>query len=184
MIDIWTRAVLVATNGEPVVAYFWDDANSNGVRDAGEAFTSRTIPVRGHENAVTNTFQTAAFDRDALGAAALAFDRDRDGILDWWESLHADAGLSATNSADAYLDPDGDGLMNLHEHWADCDPLTYDGTNTALSVMARSVDERIRGGGAELRKPKFVNYKSNAANGVFAVILEIHVSFCLMIRWY
>lgn len=30
---------LVATNGEPVVLCFWDDANSNGVRDAGETST-------------------------------------------------------------------------------------------------------------------------------------------------
>ena len=122
---------LVATNGESVVVYFWDDANSNGVRDVGEAFTSYNIPIRGHESTVTNAFPTAAFDRDG------------DGIMDWWEDLHADAGLSSTNSADARFDPDGDGLINLHEYWADCNPLVYDGTNTVLSVMARSVDERL-----------------------------------------
>ena len=76
-------------------------------------------------------------------AAFLAFDCDADGMMDWWEALHADAGLSSTNSADAYLDLDGDGLINLHEYWANCNPLTCDGTNTALSVMARSVDERL-----------------------------------------
>ena len=122
---------LVATNGEPVAVYFWDDANSNGVRDDGEASASCSVPVRSHENVATNTFPAAAFDHDA------------DGMMDWWEALHADAGLSATNSADVYLDPDGDGLINLHEYWAGCDPLAYDGTNTVLSVMARSVDERL-----------------------------------------
>ena len=70
-------------------------------------------------------------------------DSDNDGIPNWWEIANASAGLSLTNSADAYLDPDGDGLINLHEYWADCDPLVYDGTNTVLSIMARSVDERL-----------------------------------------
>ena len=122
---------LVATNGEPVTVYFWDDANSNGVRDVGEAYTSCGISVRGHENVVTNTFPTAAFDHDA------------DGVMDWWEALHADAGLSSTNSADAYLDPDGDGLINLHEYWANCNPLVYDGTNTAIYAAVHSIDDRL-----------------------------------------
>ena len=72
-------------------------------------------------------------------------DRDSDGIPDWWEHFHADAGLSPTNAADAWLDPDVDGLVNLHEYWAGCNPLSPDGSNTVLSAMARSVDERLRG---------------------------------------
>lgn len=94
-------------------------------------------------------------------------DSDNDGIPNWWEIANASAGLSLTNSADAYLDPDGDGLINLHEYWADCDPLVYDGTNTVLSIMARSVDQRIYGKDPGLCKPKFTDYISNAANEHF-----------------
>lgn len=122
---------VVVTNGGSVVVYFWDDANTNGVRDAEEpCMTQRMLP-NGHESVFTNTFQT------------FAFDLDHDGMLDWWEELHSGAGLSPTNAADAWLDTDGDGLINLHEYWTDCDPLTPDGSNTLLSVMARSVDERL-----------------------------------------
>ena len=119
---------LVAGNGEKVALYFWDDANSNGVRDAWECCVTQRLAVAGHDNAVTNAL--------ALGV----FDMDSDGMLDCWETSH---GLSPTNSADAWLDPDGDGLINLHEYWADCDPLTQDGSNTVLSVMARSATENL-----------------------------------------
>ena len=73
------------------------------------------------------------------------YDEGADVLLDWWEHLHSDAGFSSTNSADALLDPDGDGLLNLHEYWADCNPLAPDGSNTVLSAMSRSIDDRIRG---------------------------------------
>ena len=46
-------------------------------------------------------------------------DRDRDGIPDLWELVH---GLCPTNALDAVENPDGDGLVNLHEYWAGCDP--------------------------------------------------------------
>lgn len=73
---------LVASNGESVCAYFWDDANSNGVREATEVWTSEALAIIGHDNALTNTL--------AIGR----FDSDSDQILDYWEVLHADAGLS------------------------------------------------------------------------------------------
>ena len=141
---------VVITNGGSVTVYFWDDANTNGVRDAEEPCTTQQLLPNGHESVVTNTFQ------------AFAFDRDRDGMLDWWEELHADAGLSPTNSADAWLDPDGDGLINLHEYWADCDPLVYDGTNTAIYAAVHSVDDGITDRDPELSMPIYVNYKDNA----------------------
>ncbi len=48
-------------------------------------------------------------------------------------------------AADAREDPDGDGLINLHEWFAHADPWVPDGSNTLLSVMSRSIDDRIRG---------------------------------------
>ncbi|MBP5545094.1 MAG: hypothetical protein ILM98_13545 [Kiritimatiellae bacterium] len=72
-----------------------------------------------------------------------SLDTDADGMSDLWERIHAGAGLSPTNAADATLDPDGDGLLNLHEYWADCNPLAYDGTNTALYAAVHSLGDRI-----------------------------------------
>ena len=130
---IWDVNVghLVTSNRETVVAYFWDDANSNGVRDADECHTRQTFAISGHENVLTNTLAFGDFDQDS------------DGILDYWEVLHAEVGLSSNNAADAFIDSDGDGLINLHEFWAGCDPAVPDGSNTVLSVMARSVDDLL-----------------------------------------
>ena len=142
-------------NGLAAYAYFWDDANSNGVRDAEEPCVTQRLALNGHDNTLTNTLST------------LPFDRDRDGILDWWEHLHSDAGLSSTNSADAWLDPDGDGLLNLHEYWAGTEPLAPDGSNTLLSVCARSIDGMINGVVPSNAVFRFVDYLANGSNGVF-----------------
>lgn len=40
-------------------------------------------------------------------------DSDEDGIPDWWETSH---GLNPSNSEDASMDPDGDGLSTLQEY--------------------------------------------------------------------
>jgi len=147
---------LIVSNRETIVVYFWDDANSNGVRDVEECSTKQTIPIRGHENVITNTL--------ALGA----FDRDGDGMLDYWEVLHANAGLSPTNAADAFLDSDQDGLINLHEFWADCDPMFFDGTNTLLSIASLSVDLYLCcGSNVTSVLPRFENYQQNGSNLVF-----------------
>jgi len=41
-------------------------------------------------------------------------------------------------------DPDGDGLINLHEFRAGCNVWTYDGTGTALYAFCHAIDDRIR----------------------------------------
>lgn len=139
---------VVVTNGARLYACFWDDANSNCVRDADEAYVSQQLIPNGHDITITNTLSTWAFDRD------------QDGILDWWEVVHADAGLSQTNTADAWLDIDSDGLINLHEYWADCDPKVYDGTNTAIYAAAHGVDDRIADTSATTAKFYFSDYSS------------------------
>ena len=140
---------LVATNRESVAVYFWDDANSDGMRDDGEFSISRTVAISGHENSVTNDFQ------------AELMDRDRDGMPDWWELANAAAGMSPYTSGDARQDPDGDGLVNLHEYWANCNPLVYDGTNTAIFAAVHSVDDRLDSSGSDGRLSYYSNVNTN-----------------------
>ena len=136
---------VVVSNRDQFAAYFWDDVNANGVRDAGEMCVTQQVKIVGHENCLTNTLEMGGFDMD------------KDGMLDYWEDLHKDAGLSPTNAADAFLDVDADGLINLHEYWANCNPMIPDGSNTVLSIMARSVDDLLTEDAAG-RCNKFVNY--------------------------
>ena len=61
------------TNGEVVTLWFWDDANSNLVKDVEETCTSIAIKPEGHEVAYEGVLSTSAFDKD------------RNGLMDWWE---------------------------------------------------------------------------------------------------
>ena len=84
-------------------------------------------------------------------------------IPDIWESAN---GLSPQNANDATEDPDGDGLINLHEYWASCNPGVYDGSNTLLSVCAQSVDSRLVGKDPATALTKFENFQANGTNFV------------------
>ncbi len=144
--------MLTATNGERVTLTFWDDANSNGVCEVEETSYSHTLPV-------TNRFNCISF-RLPYGT----FDADGNGLLDWWE---IQTGLAASNEPHGqYDDTDSDGLINLHEYWAGCDPLVPDGSNTVLSIMARNVDDYIEGRDPEMCLARFLNYAANGTNFV------------------
>lgn len=153
--NVWTFADgFTVSNGEAVVFYFWDDANSNGVREAWETTTTNRYSANRYEMTVSHRLPYGGFDRD------------RDNLPDWWELSR---GLSIDGSpADEYADPDGDGLVNLHEFWAGTDPLTPDGSNTLLSVMARSVDDRIAGRDPAASVSRFNDFHVNGSNGVFS----------------
>ena len=71
------------------------------------------------------------------------YDTDNDGMADVWELQY---GLCPTNAADAFCDNDGDGLINLHEYWCRTSPTNAieNAAGTALSVFAKSIDDRIR----------------------------------------
>ena len=152
---VWTYDFghCVATSGEKASVSVWDDANQNGECDAGETSNRYEIAVTGHDMALTNTLTYGKFDRDG------------NTLPDWWE---AQEGLDADGVARrAYDDPDGDGLINLHEFWCGTHPLVPDGSNTLLSVASRSIDDRIRDIDPVTAIPRFVNYFVNGSNDVF-----------------
>lgn len=99
--------------------------------------------IKGHNN-------TASVQSSQI---RLLYDADNDGISDRWEVSH---GLSPVNPTDAVLDPDNDGLINLHEYWMDSDPYVVDGTNTLLSVACKSIDRLVEANGLSISM--FVNY--------------------------
>ena len=75
-------------------------------------------------------------------------DTDNDGMPDWWETLH---GLNPGSSSDAGIDSDKDGLNNLQEYVAGCDP-----TN-ARSVFGFTGGATVQGNKFVVRWPSISN---------------------------
>ena len=103
-----------------------------------------------------------AIDEAAVPEGGAAFfrlgsrvDADGDAMPDAWELGN---GLDPGDPADSVLDDDGDGLANLHEFWHGTDPHAPDAAETALSVLARSVDARLAGKTPSTALPYFLGY--------------------------
>lgn len=143
---------VVVTNAPKARLALFADIDGDGKPGESESAAFFALTPTGHLCSVDAHF------------SAITDDVDGDGILDAWEFAH---GLSTTNSLDAWEDPDGDGLVNLHEYWHDYDPLVADGSNTVLSVIARSVDSRLAGKNPATAMPVYENYLANAATNVF-----------------
>ncbi len=133
------------TNAPGFYIVFFDDMNTNGIRDIGETMSYGNATLTNHNTVLE------------LDMIRSGFDKDNDGILDRCE---VEFGLSPSNPADAFSDSDGDGLINLHEYWMGCDKDIPDGTNTLLSIMARSIDERIAGKDPDEALPIYANYET------------------------
>lgn len=143
----------VVTNGVLPLLKFWSDYNTNAMIDINEPVQTKSYGISGHSNFV------------ALSVDTRLYDSDGDTLPDMWELSH---GLDPSDPDDAYEDCDGDGLINLHEYWCGYDPLISDGTNTALSVCARSIDDRLRNiESPNIAMPIYEDYYENASNGVF-----------------
>src|SRR6185503_10952838 len=110
------------------------------------ASARRLFPPDHQEDAVRRRLSAFALAL-ALGGGPAAYaggrvfvgpDIDGDGMPDLWESSH---GLDPANPADAALDPDADGLVNLRELEAATDPFTPDtdgdGLNDGAEVASR-----------------------------------------------
>ena len=128
------------------------DANDNGTPDNGESTSFSQIRLNGH-----STFLDVAF-------GSITDDQDGDGLPDQWENEH---GLDKSDDLDAWEDFDNDGLINLHEFWHGFDPFVSDGSNTVLSVLARSIDDRLIGKTTSNSLAVYKNYIQNATTNVF-----------------
>ena len=141
------------TTKEQISVDVWDDMNQNGEWDSGETSNKYVIAVTGHNMVMTNKL------------AYKNFDRNYNELPDWWE---AQEGLDTDGVARRmYDDPDGDGLINLHEFWCGTHPLVPDGSNTLLSVASRSIDDRIRDVDPSTSISRFVDYFANGTTNVF-----------------
>jgi len=121
---------VTVTDGMVPRVVAWIDLNANGTWEVGEPRAIRTLVITNHGLSVSI---------DLLQANG---DTDGDKMPDVWEVLH---GFCPTNSADAFEDPDGDTLPNLFEYRYSTNPHNpLDGSNTVYSILARSVDDRLR----------------------------------------
>ncbi len=82
--------------------------------------------------AVTNSqnARVEIYGLQSFSGVACAGDSDCDGMPDAWELAH---GLDPFNAADAWLDPDGDHLLNIEEYWHGTDPLVADSDHDGVS---------------------------------------------------
>lgn len=133
------------TNALGLYIVYFADMNTNGIRDLDETVSSGNASLTNHNTLLELTMSRGQFDCDS------------DGILDRCEVLF---GLDPDNREDVLEDSDGDGMINLHEYWMGCDKDVPDGTNTLLSVMARSVDDRLAGKNPEEALSIYANYET------------------------
>ena len=145
-----TNVFVFATVSAPLFFAEFCDVNMNGEFEPGAE------PIVTNVVSAETVAKTLAFD------FVSGMDDDRDGIADLWECIHAGAGLSPTNGADAFLDPDGDGLLNIHEYWANSNPIAYDGTNTALYAAIHSIDDRLTSTNSLGRMPYYSSVSPSA----------------------
>lgn len=135
-----------------LAARLFVDSDGDGVFGSDESGQTVPVTISGHDTAASFSFPDVTDDADS------------DGIPDNWETAH---GLCPTNSLDALEDPDGDGLVNLHEYWHGFDPHADDGGGTVLSILSRSIDGRLAGKNPEKALPVYSNYVANAKSGIF-----------------
>ena len=94
--------------------------------------THKTVwsyPISG-EMAIDNMGVLYITAGEKILAFSLNGDSDMDGIPDWWETEN---GLDPTNSADALLDTDNDGLTNIEEYNNSTKPMLADSDSDGLT---------------------------------------------------
>ena len=112
---------------------------------------------------VSTPYKPSAHDDDfPVDSAFYTQDSDWDTMPDWWEILH---GLDPNDSLDRWLDPDGDGLINMHEFWSRKHPQVPDVTasDSVLANATLAIDPRLVGKYPATALPIFLNYTSTNA---------------------
>ena len=141
----------VTSNSNPLVS-IWYDANTNEIYDVGE--WSKVLNYKPDSHHVVTSLRLSKFADSGEGIPGY-----------WWLAN------GVTNSSDrvATADLDGDGLINLHEFWTGTQPLQRDGTNTLLSILSRSVDERLCGRSPTNSLDVYVDYVENGYSTNFVL---------------
>jgi len=112
---------LAIVAGTAPVSYQWRFNGTNLVGATNSTLVRTNVQAAHAGNytlVATNRIGSATSQVAALTVIVIP-DTDGDGMPDWWEIAH---GLQMNNPADALLDADQDGMMNLHEYLASTDP--------------------------------------------------------------
>jgi hypothetical protein len=99
-------------------------------------------------------------------------DFDNDGMPDAWETANL---LDPDNSADAALDADSDGQMNVHEFVADTDPQDPDSRLTAAITSTPTPGTVAITFNAVAGKSYTVRYKAALTDSTWTVLEQIPV---------
>lgn len=148
--SIATFRNILVTNGIQPSLRIWCDANTNNICENNEWQQPLFYQIKSNQISLDFSLSSIA-------------NFDKEGIPEFWWVKYA-----ITNKLErlATLDPDQDGLINLHEYWAGTHPMSPDGSNTFLSVFSRSVDERLKSTPPSMTtKCRFIDYYSNAILG-------------------
>lgn len=133
------------------------------------------------DNADGYVIADAVMFKEVEGTASA--DADSDGMLDAWELEH---GLDPTNSMDADLDPDQDGLTNLQESVALTDPLDPDTDSDRLPdgyEVTAGFDPTVSDSDQDADGDGYTNYQEYLAGTDPAAVGSVLPDNSVLVMW-